>query len=109
VRDGRSGKNQESVAISVAGNPPLPIETPVLGSLFKVGQQITAVEKRVKSKRRCVVPKLRGLSVRRAKRKLKRAGCRYRVRGEGRVVSTSPRRGARTRKTVLVRAARKRR
>jgi DNA-binding beta-propeller fold protein YncE len=56
------------------------------------------------AKKRCKVPRLRGLSVRKAKRKLRRAGCRYRMRGRGRVVASKPRAGARTRGTVQVRA-----
>jgi hypothetical protein len=63
-----------------------------------------ARRQRSKARPRCVVPRLRGLRVSHAKRKLRRARCRYRVRGKGRVVSTSPRRGTRTRKTVFVRA-----
>jgi hypothetical protein len=60
------------------------------------------------SNHRCVVPRVKGLSLKRAKRKLARAGCRYRVRGKGRVRSTSPRAGTRTSHTVLVKARRKR-
>jgi virginiamycin B lyase len=52
----------------------------------------------------CKVPKLKGLSVRKARKKLKRAGCKYRVRGRGFVVSTRPKAGKRTTKRVLVRA-----
>ena len=59
-----------------------------------------------RTKGRCVVPRLRGLSVSQAKKKLRRARCRYRIRGKGRVLSTSPSAGARTNKTVLVRAKR---
>jgi streptogramin lyase len=54
--------------------------------------------------KKCTVPKLRGLSVKKAKRKLRRAKCKYRIRGKGRVVSTKPKAGKRTSKTVLVRA-----
>jgi len=57
-----------------------------------------------KAKKRCRVPRLRGLAVRKAKRKLKRAGCRYTLRGRGRVVSTRPKAGKRTRAAVRVRA-----
>jgi virginiamycin B lyase len=60
-------------------------------------------------RRACRVPKVRGLTVRKAIKKLRRAGCRYRIRGKGRVVSTRPRAGKRTRATVQVRAKRKRR
>jgi virginiamycin B lyase len=55
-------------------------------------------------KRVCKVPKVKGLSVRKAKKKLKRARCKYRVRGRGFVVSTRPRAGKRTTRTVLVKA-----
>jgi DNA-binding transcriptional regulator YhcF (GntR family) len=53
------------------------------------------------------VPKLRRLTVKKAKRKLKRAGCRYRIRGKGRVVSTRPKAGRRTTKRVIVKLKRK--
>jgi streptogramin lyase len=55
-------------------------------------------------KKACKVPRLRGLSVRKAKKRLKRAKCRYRVRGRGTVVSTRPKAGRRTTKRVLVKA-----
>jgi virginiamycin B lyase len=55
-------------------------------------------------KKACKVPRVRGLTVRRAKRKLRRAGCRHRVRGKGRVVWTKPKAGRRTTKTVRVMA-----
>jgi hypothetical protein len=87
------------VAPFVSTFPPM---APASGGANKV------VEKRHKARHRCVVPKLRGFRLSKAKRKLRRAGCRYRVRGKGRVVSTSPKRGTRTAKTVLVRASRKR-
>jgi len=54
----------------------------------------------------CRVPKLRGLTRRHARRKLKRASCAYRFRGRGRVRSTSPAAGKLTRRTVAVRLAR---
>jgi sugar lactone lactonase YvrE len=56
------------------------------------------------AKKSCRVPRLRGLAVRKARRKLKRAGCRYRLRGRGKVVSSRPKAGTRTRATVRVRA-----
>ena len=68
-----------------------------------------AVTPASKSKSKCRVPKVRGLSVRKAGKKLRRAGCRYRVRGKGKVVSTKPRAGSRTAKRVEVRAKLKRR
>jgi hypothetical protein len=55
----------------------------------------------------CVVPKVKGLSVAKAKKKLGAAGCHYRVRGAGRVTSTSPGAGTRTTQTVVVKAKKK--
>jgi hypothetical protein len=52
----------------------------------------------------CVVPRLRGSTVKKAVRKLRRAGCRYHVRGKGRVIAVAPRAGIRTTAVVLVRA-----
>jgi virginiamycin B lyase len=54
--------------------------------------------------RKCTVPKLKGLTVKKAKRRLRRAKCKFRVRGKGRVVSSSPKAGRRTAKTVRVKA-----
>jgi hypothetical protein len=62
-----------------------------------------------KPKPACRVPRVRGLSVRKARKKMRRAGCRYRVRGKGRVVSSRPKAGARTRNVVQLKAKRKRR
>jgi beta-lactam-binding protein with PASTA domain len=56
------------------------------------------------AKKGCVVPKVRGLTVAKAKKKLKRARCKHRVRGRGRVVWTKPKAGRRTTKTVQVMA-----
>jgi subtilisin family serine protease len=58
---------------------------------------------------RCRVPKLRGLTAAKARKKLKRAGCRYRIRGRGRVRSTVPAAGKQTAKRVIVRLSRQRR
>jgi virginiamycin B lyase len=57
-----------------------------------------------KKKRACKVPKVKGLSVRKAKKKLKKAKCKFKVRGRGYVVSTKPKAGKRTTKRVLVKA-----
>jgi virginiamycin B lyase len=57
-----------------------------------------------RKKPRCKVPKVKGLSVRKAKKKLKKAKCKYRVRGKGFVVSTKPKAGKRTTKRVVVKA-----
>jgi Bacterial Ig-like domain (group 1)/PASTA domain len=54
--------------------------------------------------RGCKVPKVRGLSLKKAKKKLKRAGCRYKVKGKGKVLSTKPGAGKVTAKAVLVKA-----
>jgi virginiamycin B lyase len=63
-----------------------------------------ATKPAAKAQKSCRVPRLRGLAVRKARRKLKRAGCRYRMRGRGKVVSSRPKAGSRTRATVQVRA-----
>jgi streptogramin lyase len=55
-------------------------------------------------KKTCRIPRVRGMTVRKAKRKLRRANCRHKVRGRGRVVWTKPRAGRRTTKTVRVMA-----
>jgi DNA-binding GntR family transcriptional regulator len=52
---------------------------------------------------------VRGLIVRKAIKKMKRAGCRYRVRGKGKIVSSKPRAGSRTKQRVELRAKLKRR
>jgi virginiamycin B lyase len=61
----------------------------------------------LRKRARCKVPKLKGLTVKKAKRRLRRAKCKFRVRGKGRVVSSSPRAGKRTAKRVQVKAKRK--
>ena len=60
-----------------------------------------------KPKPKCKVPKVRGLTIKKAVKKLKKARCKYKVKGKGRVVSTSPKAGKRTSKTVKVKASRK--
>lgn len=57
----------------------------------------------------CVVPKLKGLTVRKAKRALKKAGCKYKLKGKGRVRSVSPKAGTRTDDTVRVKCKQKKR
>jgi virginiamycin B lyase len=57
-----------------------------------------------KKKRACKVPKVKRLSVKKAKKKLKKAKCKFKVRGRGYVVSTKPKAGKRTTKTVVVKA-----
>jgi virginiamycin B lyase len=60
-------------------------------------------------KKRCKVPKVKGLTVKKAVKKLKRAKCKYKVRGKGRVTKTSPKAGKRTSKKVKVTAKPRRR
>jgi streptogramin lyase len=71
--------------------------------------KLTTVTSKPKSKPKCRVPAVRGLSLKKARKRLRRAGCRYRVRGKGKVVSTRPRAGSRTAARVDVRAKRTRR
>jgi streptogramin lyase len=85
----------------------------------KIGRVVTAppvvlpppppvVSLKPKPKPKCKVPKVRGLTVKKAIKKLKKARCKYKVKGKGRVVKTSPKAGKRTSKTVKVTASRKR-
>ena len=67
--------------------------------------QITTSKKSQPAKKSaCRVPKVRGLRIGQARKKLRRAKCRFRIRGKGRVVSIRPRAGVRTRATVQLKA-----
>jgi virginiamycin B lyase len=68
---------------------------------------VVSLTPKAKPKPKCKVPKLRGLTIKKAKKKLKKARCKYKIRGKGRVVSTKPKAGKRTSKTVKVKASRK--
>jgi virginiamycin B lyase len=59
------------------------------------------------TKKNCKVPKLRNLTVKKARKKLKKAGCKYKIRGKGRVRSTVPKAGRTTTKRVVVKFKRK--
>jgi virginiamycin B lyase len=59
------------------------------------------------SAKKCKVPKLRGLTLKKARKKLKKAGCKYKIRGKGRVRSTVPKAGVKTTKRVTVKCKRK--
>jgi virginiamycin B lyase len=61
------------------------------------------------TKKKCKVPKLRGLTKKKATRKLKKARCKYRFRGRGRVRSTKPKAGRTTTGRVTVKLKRGRR
>ncbi len=54
------------------------------------------------------MPKLKNLTVKKARSKLKKAGCKYKIRGKGRVRSTTPKAGRTTTKTVTVKCKAKR-
>jgi virginiamycin B lyase len=63
-----------------------------------------------KKTKKCKVPKLKRLTVKKARKKLKRAGCKYKIRGKGRFVSSKPKAGRTTSGTVTVKfKARKKR
>jgi virginiamycin B lyase len=112
-------------AVPTPGSEPSDITAGPDGALWftefaahKIGRIATAapvvvtpppVKPLVKKKKRCKVPKVKGLTVKKAVKKLKRAKCKYRVRGKGRVTKTSPKAGKRTRKTVKVTAKPRRR
>ena len=57
----------------------------------------------------CKVPKLKGLTVKKAKAALKKAGCKYKLKGKGRVRSFSPKAGTTTEATVQVKCKSKKR
>jgi streptogramin lyase len=59
-------------------------------------------------KKKCKVPKLKNLTVKKARRKLKRAKCKYKIRGKGRFSSSKPRAGRRTSGTVIVKFKKRR-
>ena len=48
------------------------------------------------------MPKLRRLTVKKARTKLKKAGCKYKIRGKGRFSSSKPKAGRTTSGTVTV-------
>jgi hypothetical protein len=56
----------------------------------------------------CTVPKIKGKSVAKAKKALTRAGCKYKIKGKGKVVSTNPKAGTQTSEIVHVKAKKKR-
>jgi hypothetical protein len=88
--------------VAVASAPPSVVATPAPPAPAATANSRTA---------RCTVPSVRRLTATVARRRLARAGCRsrvVRVRSRlrpGRVVSTFPRAGAHTRRTVVVRVA----
>ena len=61
------------------------------------------------AKSTCKVPKLKGSTAKQARKKLKRAHCKFRLRGKGRVTRSKPRAGVRTTKRVEVTLKKKRR
>jgi len=62
-----------------------------------------------KKSKRCKVPRLRGLTVKKARKRLRKARCKYKIRGKGRVRSTNPKAGRTTTKRVTVRCGKTRR
>jgi hypothetical protein len=79
--------------------PPLPAAAPAATPAAPAAKQVTG----------CLVPRLKGLSVRKAKAALKKAGCKYKLKGKGRVRSFSPKAGTRTNATVQVKCKPKKR
>jgi virginiamycin B lyase len=82
------------IAVSAGAPPPLPPPPP-------------PPPPSTSKTKKCKVPKLRGLTVKKARRKLKRAKCKYKIRGKGRVRSTVPKAGRTTTKRVTVKCKRK--
>src|SRR5918992_937603 len=107
-----SGAITNHFAVPTPGSEPSDITAGPDGALWftefaanKIGRIATAapvvvtpppVKPLVKKKKRCKVPKVKGLTVKKAVKKLKRAKCKYKVRGKGRVTKTSPKAGKRT-------------
>jgi hypothetical protein len=91
--------------------PPAPTPTPQPAAAPAASQPTPQL---APTKKRCRVPNVRSLTLARARARLRHAGCRYRIsyvrRGAkpGRVSSTYPRPGTRTRATVVVRVVRAR-
>jgi virginiamycin B lyase len=112
-------------AVPTPGSEPSDITAGPDGALWftefaanKIGRIATAapvvvtpppVKPLLPKKKRCKVPKVKGLTVKKAVKKLKRAKCKYKVRGKGRVTKTSPKAGKRTSKRVKVTAKPRRR
>lgn len=92
------------VAFSTTPPPPPPPPPPPAAPAAPAAPNVAPQAK----KKTCTVPKLRRLTVAKAKRKLSNAGCKYKIRGKGRVVATTPKAGSKTSKTVIVRAKKKR-
>ena len=62
----------------------------------------------VAAKKKCKVPRLKGLTVKKARTKLRKAKCKYKIRGKGRFVSSKPKAGRTTSGTVVVKFKKKR-
>jgi peptidoglycan/xylan/chitin deacetylase (PgdA/CDA1 family) len=86
------------------GDDPLP-EPPLPVTAFT--QPPAPAPQAAATKAVCIVPKLGGVGPRKAKARLKKAGCRYRIRGRGRVRKTFPKAGESTTGKVLVRLKRR--
>jgi hypothetical protein len=101
---------QFPVAFSTAAPPPLPPPAPPVAPPAP-----PVATPPVKKTSACTVPRVKRLRSAKARRQLRRAGCRYRVvrvrspRAAGRVVSTRPRAGRRTSRVVRVTISRGRR
>jgi pyruvate/2-oxoglutarate dehydrogenase complex dihydrolipoamide acyltransferase (E2) component len=93
-----------SVSFSAPPPPPPPPPPPAPPAPPAPAAPAAPAAKQQAKKSGCVVPKVKRLSIAKARKKLEKAGCKYKVRGKGRVKSTSPRAGSRTTKTVIVRA-----
>jgi hypothetical protein len=92
----------------VASSPPPPTPPPPTASTSTPPKPAPVPPATVQKKAGCTVPKVKGKSVSRAKKVLEKAGCKYKIKGKGQVVSTNPRAGAQTTDTVQVKAKKKR-
>jgi PASTA domain-containing protein len=85
--------------------PPPPPPPPPAAAPVPVAPTVSPKAK----KTTCKVPKVRRLTIAKAQKKLSKAGCKYKIRGKGRVVSTTPKAGSETSKTVIVKAKKRKR
>ena len=124
-----SGTVTNEFAVPTAGSQPGAIGTGPDGALWfaefaanKIGRIVpakpfvpppvlppVAAPPATSTKKKCKVPKLKGLTVKKARKKLKRAGCKYKIRGKGKFASSKPKAGKTTTGTVTVKFRAKKR
>jgi hypothetical protein len=81
--------------------PPPPPPPPVIPAALPPAPAAVQVKK-------CTVPNVKGQTVSKARDRLKKAGCKYKIKGAGKVTSLTPAAGTRTSGTVQLKAKKKR-